>query len=152
MTTLTDRIEKTAVLKAPRARVWQALTDPRQFSEWFGVRITEPFTPGARVRGPVTHPGYEHLTFDIQVEEVEPERRLSWRWHPQTTDPVGDHASEPSTLVVFELADAPGGTALHVIESGFDGLPAEHRLEAFRRNEGGWAQQMVAIERHVATH
>ena len=35
-------------------------------------------------------------------------------------------------------------------ESGFDNLPGDRRLEAFRRNEGGWTQQVKNIERYVA--
>src|SRR5690348_2324590 len=94
-----DRIEKTVVLRAPRSKVWRALTDPAQFSAWFQVKLTDQFVPGARVRGPVTYPGYEHLTMDITIDRVEPERLFSWRWHPGSdtdTDP-----SEPATLVVF---------------------------------------------------
>jgi len=29
-------------------------------------------------------------------------------------------------------------------------LPANRRDEAFRMNDGGWSQQLVNIERHVA--
>ena len=53
-----DRIEKQVLLRAPRSRVWRALTDPRQFGEWFGVNVTGPFAPGRRVKGAVTHKGY----------------------------------------------------------------------------------------------
>jgi uncharacterized protein YndB with AHSA1/START domain len=149
-TSTTDRIEKDVFVRAPRARVWSALTDPAQFSAWFGVRVSQPFTPGARVRGAVTHPGYEHMTFDIRIEEVVAERRLSWRWHPHPIDTTRDYSNESPTLVVFELEDAPGGTRLKVVESGFDRLPDARRLEAFRRNEEGWTAQMVAIENYVA--
>jgi hypothetical protein len=39
------------------------------------------------------------------------------------------------TRVVFELADAPGGTLLTVVESGFDRIPLARRAKAFRDNE-----------------
>ncbi len=145
----TDRIEKEVFLRAPRSRVWRALTDPRQFSEWFGVIVTEPFVPGARVRGSVTHPGYEHLTFDIVIEQVIPEHSFSWRWHPYPIDTDRDYSIEPTTLVVFQLEDQPGGTLLTVVESGFDQVPLARRLEAYRGNDQGWTAQMAAIERYV---
>lgn len=148
--TSTDRIEKSVFLRAPRARVWRALTDPREFGRWFGVRIDTPFTAGARVRGAITHPGYEHLTFEIVVGEVEPERRLTWHWHPYPIDPETSYDEEPTTLVVFTLDEVSGGTRLHVVESGFDALPPARRLDAFRGNEQGWIEQMVNIERHVS--
>jgi uncharacterized protein YndB with AHSA1/START domain len=146
----TDRIEKTILLRAPRARVWRALTDPREFSRWFGANLTGAFTPGALVRGPITHPGYEHLTLEMTVEKSEPERLLSYRWHPYAVDPKVDYSAEPMTLVEFRLEDAPGGTRLTVVESGFDRIPLARRAKAFRMNGEGWAAQMTNIEKHVA--
>ena len=148
--TRTDRIEKQIVLKAPRARVWQALTDAEQFGTWFRVKLETPFTPGRLAAGQITHPGYEHVRFEVQVERMEPERLFSFRWHPYAVDAKVDYSKEPSTLVEFTLEDAPGGTRLTVVESGFDRLPASRRDEAFRMNEGGWAQQVINIRDHVA--
>lgn len=145
----TDRIEKHVLIRAPRARVWRALADAGEFGSWFGVEIAGPFTPGARVTGRITHEGYEHVPFEITIERVEPERLFSWRWHPNAVESGVDYEAEPTTLVVFELEDAEGGTMLTVVESGFDGIPLSRRAAAYRGNDGGWAQQMVAIERHV---
>jgi uncharacterized protein YndB with AHSA1/START domain len=146
-----DRIEKKIVLRAPRAKVWKALADAPQFGSWFGVDLKgASFAPGARVRGQVTHPGYEHLTLEVVVERMEPERLLSWRWHPYAVDPKADYSGEPTTLVVFELKDVPEGTLLTVVESGFDQIPLARRAEAWRMNEQGWTAQMKNIERHVA--
>ncbi len=86
--TTTDRIETQIVVRAKRSRVWRALTTASEFSQWFGVRVDGPFTPGARIRGAVTHPGYEHLTFEILIDQVQPERLFSWRWHPHPIDAV----------------------------------------------------------------
>jgi uncharacterized protein YndB with AHSA1/START domain len=145
-----DRIEKQIVLKAPRARVWRALADAEAFGQWFGVQLNGSFAPGACLRGKVTHKGYEHVSFEITIERMEPERLLSWRGHPHTIDPQADYSAEPTTLVVFELADAPEGTLLTVVESGFEGIPLARRLEAYRGNEQGWSMQMKAIEKYVS--
>ena len=147
--TSTDRIEKHVLIRAPRARVWRALAEAGEFGSWFGVEMTGPFTPGARVTGRITHEGYEHLPFEITIDRVEPERLFSWRWHPNAVEPGVDYTDEPTTLVVFELEDADGGTMLTVVESGFDGIPLSRRAAAYRGNDDGWAQQVVAIERHV---
>ena len=61
-----------------------------------------------------------------------------------------DYSEEPSTLVEFRLKKTANGTLLLLTESGFDKLPADRRLEAFRRNEGGWTEQMKNIESYVA--
>src|SRR5215472_11631626 len=107
--TSTDRIEKTVILRAPRARVWQALTDAGAFGQWFGVQVAGPFAPGSHVTGRITHPGYEHVPFEITIERMEPERLFAWRWHPNAVEPGADLSSEPTTLVSFELAEVVEG-------------------------------------------
>jgi uncharacterized protein YndB with AHSA1/START domain len=147
---MTDRIEKRIELKAPVARVWRALTDYREFGEWFRVKIDGPFVPGEMSRGHITHPGYEHLQWEAVVKAMEPERLFSFTWHPYAVDPKTDYSKEPQTLVEFRLETTAEGTLLTVTESGFDSIPAGRRAEAFRMNEGGWSQQMKNIERHVS--
>ena len=146
----TDRIEKQVLLHAPRPRVWRALTDTTEFGSWFRVELEGRFVPGERTRGKITYPGYEHLTMDVRVERMEAEVLFSFRWHPYAVDPNADYSREPTTLVEFRLESVAGGTLLTVVESGFDQLPAGRRDEAFRMNDGGWTQQLINVERHVA--
>jgi uncharacterized protein YndB with AHSA1/START domain len=146
----TDRIEREVVLRAPLARVWRALTDAGEFGRWFGVEMKDTFEAGRTARGRITHPGYEHVVFEIQVERVEPERVFSWRWHPAAVEKGRDYSQEPSTLVVFELEEVPEGTRLRITESGFDRIPVERRSEALRLNSDGWTAQVRNIERHVS--
>jgi uncharacterized protein YndB with AHSA1/START domain len=147
--TVTDRIEKQIVLRAPRARVWRALSNAEEFGTWFGADMKgATFKPGQWARGRVTYPGYEHLTMEILVERMEEGRLLSWRWHPGAVD-LKEVADEPMTLVEFTLEDVPGGTLLKVVESGFDKIPLARRESAFHDNEGGWTEQMTNIEKHV---
>jgi hypothetical protein len=80
---------------------------------------------------------------------MEPERLFSFTWHPYAIDPAIDYSQEPTTLVEFRLEPKDGGTILVLTESGFDVIPKERRMEAFRMNEGGWTQQMTNIARHV---
>ena len=151
MTHTTDRIERKVLLKAPRARVWRALSNAEEFGSWFGVRLQgKQFAPGQRTHGQITYPGYEHVVFEVWIERMEPEKLLSWRWHPAAVEQGVDYTSEPTTLVEFQLKDAEGGTLLSVVESGFDNIPPHRRLDAFRMNSGGWDGQMKNIEKHVA--
>ena len=151
-TSSTDRIEKQILIKAPRKRVWRALTDTGEFGAWFRVKISGQFAPGKAIAGPVLHPGYEHITWSVVIEKMEPERYFSWRWHPNAVDPKKDYSHEPTTLVAFELEDAPGGTLLKVTESGFDQIPLDRREQAYRGNSEGWAIQVGNIEKYVSQH
>lgn len=148
--TQTDRIEKQVVLEAPRARVWRALTDVSQFNQWFGVSLTAPFAPGAEVSGRINLRNYEHVTMAIWIEAMEPESYFSFRWHPYAIEAGVDYSAEPTTLVSFTLEDAPGGTRLTIVESGFDAIPESRRVEAFRMNEKGWAGQAENIRKFLA--
>jgi uncharacterized protein YndB with AHSA1/START domain len=151
---MNDRIEKRIELKAPVSRVWRALTDYREFGEWFRVKLEGPFAPGQVSRGYITHPGYEHVKWEAVIRKMDPERLFSFTWsHPKSLDKATyspDYSKEPTTLVEFSLEKTASGTLLVLMESGFDKLPSDRRLEAFRRNDGGWTQQMKNIEAHVA--
>ena len=145
----TDRITEKVLLRAPRTRVWQALADSGEFGRWFGVKGLGAFTPGATVRGKITEKGYEHVILEATIERMEPGRLFSFRWHPFAVDPGVDYSGEPMTLVVFELEDAPNGTLLSVVETGFDGIPAARRAQAYEMHEQGWAGQMKAISEYL---
>ena len=144
----TDRIEKSIVLRAPRARVWRAISEAQEFGTWFRVKLDGAFSPGATVRGRSTYPGYEGAAMELRIERMEPETLFSYRWHPGAEEPRDP--SEPTTLVEFRLEDVAGGTRLTVIESGFDRIPTPRRAEAFRSNDSGWTEQVKNIEAHVA--
>ena len=147
---MSDRIEKEIVLKAPIARVWKALTDYKEFGEWFRVKLEGPFVPGQVAQGHMLFPGFEHVIFQVKVQQMEPERLFSYTWHPAAIAPEVDYSDEEPTLVEFELEEIPTGTLLKLTESGFDKVPAHRRAEAFRMDEGGWVAQLENIERHVS--
>jgi uncharacterized protein YndB with AHSA1/START domain len=152
MSESTDRIEQQVFIKASQARVWKALSNAEEFGDWFGVGLKgKTFVVGQAVSGKITYPGYEHLVWEVVIEQMEPERLLSFRWHPYAVDPEVDYSKEPTTLVVFELHDRDGGTLLTLVESGFDQIPEGRRAEAFRMNSGGWEEQMKNIKNHVAS-
>jgi uncharacterized protein YndB with AHSA1/START domain len=147
----TDRIEKEIVLRAPRSRVWHALADAEQFGAWFGMKLEGDFVPGGRVQGQITLPGHGQVTIEIAIERMDPENRMSYRWHPYAVESDVDYSSEPTTLVEFQLEEVAEGTRLKVVESGFDGIPLARRAEAIRMNDAGWAEQLENIARHVAS-
>jgi uncharacterized protein YndB with AHSA1/START domain len=157
----TDRIEKTILLRAPLKRVWRALSDSTEFGSWFGMRFNAPFAPGATMTAvivPTTvnqevakmQKPYEGISFEIKIEQMQPERLFSFRWHPGAVEPGFDYSSEPTTLVVFTLEKVLDGVQLTVAESGFDQIPLSRRAKAFSANEGGWTLVIKLIEEYLA--
>lgn len=148
--TTPDRIEKQIILNSPPVRVWQALSDAKEFGKWFGVDYSgESFVEGKDTVGQITNPGYTHVTMTVTVEKIVPGLMLSFRWRPYAIEPDKDYSDEPKTLVEFSIEPHGKGTLLKVTESGFDGIPAYRRDEAFRMNDGGWASQMEQIKKYV---
>jgi len=160
MTSDTDRIEKSVLLRASPDRVWQAITDAEQFGTWFGVEFEEPFSPGAHIKGKIVptkvddevakmQEPWTGAECDIIVERIEPIRLFSFRWHPGAPGPGTDLSTEPTTLVTFELKEHLEGTMLTITESGFDALPLARRAEAFKGNEQGWQIQTTLIGKYL---
>jgi uncharacterized protein YndB with AHSA1/START domain len=147
--TSTDTIERTIVLKAPRARVWRALTDTGEFGNWFGAVMEGSFVAGSPARGKITHPEYKDHLMEIVVDRIEPETLFSWYWHPAAIDAAVDYSSEPMTHVVFKLDDVAEGTRLTVTETGFSGVPLARQATAYRMNSEGWQFQFENIQRYV---
>lgn len=159
--TASDRIEKKVVLRAPRERVWNAISDAKQFGTWFGVEFDGPFVAGAHMKGRIVptkvdpevarmQEPYKGMAFDCTIDRIEPMRLFSFRWHPFAIDPKVDYSHEPTTLVVFELEEVAGGTQLRITESGFDKIPLERRAQAFGANDGGWDHQLELIAKYLA--
>src|SRR5438034_865037 len=114
MATNTDRIEQKALLRAPRERVWRAISDSKQFGSWFGVRFDGPFVAGKSIDGriePTTvdpevaklQAPHKGTRFEVAVDLIDPMRTFSFRWHPYAIEPKVDYSKEHATLVVFEL-------------------------------------------------
>lgn len=144
--TITSKIE----INAPISRVWKALTDHREFGEWFCVKIEAPFEVGKPAVGQMRYPGYEHLRWEVQVKEIKAPELFSFTWHPYAVDPDKDYSQEEPTLVEFRLRESERGTLLVVTESGFEKIPEDRRSEAFRMNTGGWEEQVKNIEQYVS--
>jgi uncharacterized protein YndB with AHSA1/START domain len=157
----TDRITKQILLRASQERVWQAISDSQQFGSWFGMRFDAPFIAGATMKGWLTptkvdaevaamQKPYEGMAFTFQIGDIEPPRRLTFRWHPHAVDPGTDYSHEPMTLVEFVLEPRAEGTMLTITESGFDSIPLERRAKAFSSNDKGWEHQTRMIEAYLA--
>jgi uncharacterized protein YndB with AHSA1/START domain len=156
----TDCIEKKILVRAPRQRVWRALSDSTEFGHWFGVKFDAPFEQGAFLRGVLVGTAvdaevaklqkpHEGKAFEVTIERIEPERIFSFRWHPHAIEPGFDYSAEPTTLVVFSLEEVADGVQLTLTESGFDQISLARRASAFAGNDGGWTIMLKVIARYV---
>ncbi|HEY0839079.1 MAG TPA: SRPBCC domain-containing protein, partial [Vulgatibacter sp.] len=118
---MSDKIVKTATLKAPLQKVWKAISDSASFGTWFGATFEGPFVEGQTVRGAIAktqvddeiarhQEPYVGMRCDLMIERIVPGQLLAYRWHPGADPAPGPDA--PTTLVTFELEEIPEGTRL----------------------------------------
>jgi uncharacterized protein YndB with AHSA1/START domain len=136
-----DTIEREMTLGAPIERVWQAITDPREVSEWFGVQAEIDLQPGGKIVF-----GWSEGRFLARVEEVIPPTRFAYRWclAKDTEVDVG-----PTTLVTFSLEPSDEGTTLRLVESGFASLPEGVRDKHLSENTEGWAEELGELAKYM---
>jgi uncharacterized protein YndB with AHSA1/START domain len=153
----TDRIEKSAVLRAPLQRVWRAISDSGEFGTWFGMVVDGPFVQGVTVSCTMSGTAMDDdvaaeqrahgaEAFPLHIVTVEEPKRFAFRWSP-VPDP--DFA-DLTTLVEFTLTEVDDGVLLEIVESGFDVVPVEHRTSVFESNSHGWATQLDLVSRYVS--
>ena len=138
-------IERKTLIRAPRSRVWRALTNPQDFSKWFSADVDGSFAPGKRVELLSTHPTAKGIRVAIIVERMEPEHTFSWRWHPGSAQPDGDG----TTYVEIHLVEVAEGTLVTVTETGFDRISLARRAKAFEENVHGWELQLESLKQYV---
>ncbi|WP_349365156.1 MAG: SRPBCC family protein [Roseitalea porphyridii] len=145
-----DEIVRTIDLRAPVEKVWKALTDHEEFGAWFRLSLHGPFRLGELTFGETRYPGHEGLPFWAKIVAIDEPRLFSFVWPiDESIQPDDPDLDQKTTLVEFILEPSTIGTKLTVRESGFENLPEDRQLQAFRDNQGGWDQQTSNIKRFV---
>jgi uncharacterized protein YndB with AHSA1/START domain len=115
--------------------IWKALTDGALIRRWMpmeptgfeavaGNRFTFQTTPGGAWDG----------TIQCEVLDVVPNQRFAFAWKGGNEANVG-YGAPLDTVVTFTLAEAPGGTRVRLVHSGFV-LPKNET--AFTGMSKGW--------------
>lgn len=144
----TDSVTREKQVAAPPERVWQAISDHREFSTWFRAELEAPFAIGAIVEGKVFDPEGNAWPMSLRVTAMKPESYFAFEWQPHIPENQ-TRAEAPWTQVEFHIEPEGGGTRITVTESGFDKLPEEAREKIRNRNAGGWEIQLENIATHV---
>lgn len=145
-----NQIIKTIELKAPIEKVWKALIDHEEFGLWFRLSLHGPFKVGELTFGETRYPGHEGLPFWAKVVAMDEPRCFSFVWPmDESIKPDDPDLDQKTTLVEFTLELTVNSTKLTVRETGFESLPENRRLQAFRDNQGGWDVQTMNIKRFV---
>ena len=141
-----DEIVRHIDLNATPSRVWEALSNSTQFSQWFQCTVDGPFEVGRTVNCRTTYEGGDAI-WQKRVRAMEPERYFAFSWSPGSDGTgatmLNDEAGE--TLVEFTIERTQQGSRLTIRESGFAALPVSFADLSYRRNTQGWDAQVTNI-------
>jgi len=139
-----DKIERQMMLKAPRQKVWDAITKPDMLCKWFANRmdVTE-LIVGQEFKFDWTQHGYSRAV----VETVEPQTRFVYRWENSGGNQNAPFADVPKTLVTFVLEDVEGGTRLTLTETGLAALP--NAAQVLSENSHGWDTELAELKAYI---
>jgi uncharacterized protein YndB with AHSA1/START domain len=138
----TPEIRHSVFIRAPRPKVWAALTTAQAMDAWWGTRGSEiDLRPGGKLtlrwRGWGAERDINHDR-DCVVLEVLPPKRFVFRWG-ETADAM--------TTVEFELEERDDGTLLRLREHGF--APTAKGRESFGGNSIGWGEVSTLLKFYV---
>lgn len=128
-----DELVRTIEIRAPRERVWAAITDPGELERWFPDRAEVDLRVGGAMR----------LTWDAGADEavidvLDPPSTFTFRWRPAGTD-------RPYTTVTFRLSEDGDRTTVTLTERGFAGLPDQIHEQSYEGNAAGWASELEEL-------
>jgi len=143
----------TRVLKAPRALVWQAWTDPEMLKQWWGPEeFTNPVVKGdikqggvlnITMRGPKGSPWDMDMPMVKRYREIVPGQKLVFENEP--TGPNGERLIDALTTVTF--SDHPDGTLMEMTTVAKALAPMA--VGMLGGMEQGWSQSFDKLARLV---
>jgi uncharacterized protein YndB with AHSA1/START domain len=135
----------TVQIAAPPARVFRAITDPKELMHWWGSPETyraHSWESDLRVGGKwrVDGKGADGTPYSVSGEflEIVPPRKLVHTWQHDWD------ANHPKTKVTFTLDDIPGGTSVTLRHEGFGA-----RTEACSSHARGWERVLTWLESYL---
>ena len=137
-----DAIVREITVKAPRERVYKAITDPKQIITWFPDSIEGALEVGQQVTFDFGTDG----TAIVRVIDAKPHEYFAFRWYTGN-DAITSVLTVPNTLVEFHLQEVGSGTKVTLKESGFASLPGDRGEKQLNDNTGGWKYMMDRLEK-----
>ena len=142
-TSTSDTIVKEITIKAPAARIFEALSNPHQRVKWWGVEgrfrathMESDLRPGGKWMMRGVGMGGKPFSVGGEYRTIERPRLLVFTWLPDWQE------NAPETLVRFDLEEKDGVTTVRLTHSGVTG-------ESSREHHRGWPQVLASLRAYV---
>jgi uncharacterized protein YndB with AHSA1/START domain len=127
-------IQRSIWIKAPRERVWQAVTDPAQVGTWFA-----PGTEMSQSDDGIISVYIGEMNLEVAVVEMlDPPRQLTTRSLPDRV-----------VTVTYTLEEEKGGTRITVMESGLELLSEADRQMRMSHNGKTWELALENLSAYI---
>jgi uncharacterized protein YndB with AHSA1/START domain len=130
-------VERDIWIKAPRERVWQAITNADTIQQWWGDYWDIPtLEVGATIKF-----GTKDDPMLATIAVLDPPREFVIQWPPQE-----QYHSIP-ILTRYVLEEENGGTRINVSETGFEALPDDIRQKRYESTAQGYATVLADLKK-----
>jgi len=136
-------LERSIWIAAPRERVWQAITDPKQLQPWYSP-ATEWQLSALEVGGRLYVYNAE-TERDMHVEIIEvlnPPSQFATRSIPEAPDTIEKNK-------VYTLTEENGGTRLTLILTGYEQEPDDSRGSRMEENAFGFGMMLQNTKAYI---
>jgi uncharacterized protein YndB with AHSA1/START domain len=142
-TTTSDTIVQEITIKAPAARIFEALSNPEQRVKWWGVEgrfqttcMESDLRPGGKWMMHGVGMGGKPFRVVGEYRHIECPRLLVFTWLPDWQE------NAPETLVRWDLEEKDGVTTVRLTHSGLT-------TESSRASHRGWPEILTLLQAYV---
>lgn len=138
-------IHNTIDIKAPAAKVWDALVNPEQTKKYmFGCVPVTDWQPGSPMLWKGVFDGVEIVAVKGEVVKIVPGKHLSYTTIDPNSPDIPD-VPENYLLVTYNVAETPEGSTLTVTQGDYAGVANGQRRYEDSTKDGGWQPILEAI-------
>lgn len=128
-------IERNIWINAPRERVWKAVTDAEQLTQWYATQFAWDI-PVLEVGGKIKFHNSATEVLNAVIEVLDPPQQFSVRWD-------GEPPYTPNgVLTTFLLEEENGGTRVRLIETGYENMPESERQAWLEQIGSGYGMSL----------
>lgn len=127
------KIERSIWINAPRERVWQAISDPAQITQWF--------SPGTAIQQNGDRISIRMGETDVEVAIIvvnDPPYQFATRNLPEMT-----------ITTTYTLEEENGGTRFTVTETGLESLSPEERQTRLEQDAPAWERVLANLKAYM---